>query len=130
MERVSGIGGYFLRAQDPESMLAWYRDVLGIDLGAHGLWNQPEGPTVIATFDADTDYFGSRSEGFGQQQTMLNFRVPDLDRMLTQVRESGAEVDPETQELAGVGRFGWVQDPEGNRIELWQPPSDDGEGQR
>ncbi|MGO2037153.1 MAG: VOC family protein [Brevibacterium sp.] len=130
MERVSGIGGYFLRAQDPETLLAWYRDVLGIDLGEHGLWNQSAGPTVIATFDADTDYFGSRSEGFGQQQTMLNFRVPDLDRMLAQVRESGAEVDPETQEMAGVGRFGWVHDPEGNRIELWQPPSDDGQGQR
>jgi predicted enzyme related to lactoylglutathione lyase len=72
--------------------------------------------TVFATFEAETDYFGARS-----QQTMLNFRVRDLDAMLAQLRAKGANVDEETQEMEGVGRFGWVSDPEGNRIELWQP---------
>ena len=74
------------------------------------------GPTVFATFEPETDYFGSRG-----QQTMLNFRVGDLDAMLAQLRAKGADVADETQELEGVGRFGWVTDPEGNRIELWQP---------
>ena len=64
----------------------------------------------------ETDYFGSRA-----QQTMLNFRVSDLDAMLAQLRAKGADVAEETQELEGVGRFGWVTDPEGNRVELWQP---------
>ena len=71
---------------------------------------------MFATFESDTDYFGSRT-----QQTMLNFRVRDLDAMLAQVRAAGANVGEETQEIEGVGRFGWVTDPEGNRIELWRP---------
>lgn len=119
MEQVNGIGGYFIRAHDPEKLQAWYRDVLGVDLGDHGLWNQEAGPTVVATFDSDTDYFGSKT-----QQTMLNFRVSDLEAMLTQLREAHSQVDDETQEMEGVGLFGWVHDPEGNRIELWQPPAD------
>ncbi|WP_448631642.1 VOC family protein [Cellulomonas soli] len=82
----------------------------------HGLWQQQPGPTVVATFDADSDYLGPRT-----QQTMLNFRVRDLDAMLAQLRAHDAEVAPEIQDMEGVGRFGWVNDPEGNRIELWQP---------
>jgi len=116
MERVQGIGGYFLRAVDPAALGAWYRDCLGLDADENGLWSQAAGPTVFAAFDAESDYFGSRS-----QQTMLNFRVADLDAMLAQLRAAGADVAAETQEMAGVGRFGWVTDPEGNRIELWQP---------
>ncbi|WP_406119483.1 VOC family protein [Streptomyces sp. NBC_00989] len=116
MERVLGIGGYFLRATDPEAIGAWYRDCLGLDADEHGLWGQEAGPTVFAAFEAGTDYFGSRT-----QQTMLNFRVRDLDAMLAQLRAKGADVDGETQDMEGVGRFGWVTDPEGNRIELWQP---------
>ena len=121
MERVTGIGGYFLRASDTEAMTTWYRDVLGVDFGDHGLWQQPAGPTVIGLFEADTDYFGTRSEGQDRQQTMLNFRVADLDAMIAQLREAGAEVDDQTQQMEGIGRFGWVTDPEGNRIELWEP---------
>lgn len=121
MERVNGIGGYFLRAADPEAMTAWYRDVLGVDFGDHGLWQQPAGPTVMAMFGADTDYFGTRPENQDRQQTMLNFRVADLDAMIAQLRAAGAEVDDETQQMDGIGRFGWVTDPEGNRIELWEP---------
>jgi predicted enzyme related to lactoylglutathione lyase len=71
---------------------------------------------VFATFESGTDYFGSHA-----QQAMSNLRVRDLDAMLQQLRDRGADVAKETQDLEGVGRFGWVTDPEGNRIELWQP---------
>jgi predicted enzyme related to lactoylglutathione lyase len=116
MERVLGIGGYFLRAEDPEALSAWYRDGLGLDVDEHGVWTQGPGPTVFATFEAGTDYFGPRA-----QQTMLNFRVSDLDAMLAQLRSLGADVADSIEEMEGVGRFGWVTDPEGNRVELWQP---------
>jgi predicted enzyme related to lactoylglutathione lyase len=116
MERVLGIGGYFMRAADPAALAAWYRDCLGLDVDELGLWSQEPGPTVFATFESGTDYFGSRT-----QQAMLNFRVRDLDAMLAQLRANGADVAAETQDMSGVGRFGWVTDPEGNRVELWQP---------
>jgi predicted enzyme related to lactoylglutathione lyase len=116
VERVLGIGGYFIRAADPAALGAWYRDCLGLDADENGLWGQEAGPTVFATFEPDTEYFGSRG-----QQTMLNFRVRDLDAMLAQLRAKGADVAEETQDMEGVGRFGWVTDPDGNRIELWQP---------
>jgi predicted enzyme related to lactoylglutathione lyase len=98
MERVLGIGGYFMRAADPAALGAWYRECLGLD------------------GESETGYFGSRT-----QQAMLNFRVRDLEAMLAQLRAKGADVAGETQEMEGVGRFGWVTDPEGNRVELWQP---------
>jgi predicted enzyme related to lactoylglutathione lyase len=104
MERVLGIGGYFMRAADPAALSAWYRDCLGLDADENGLWRQGAGPTVFATFESGTDYFGSRA-----QQTMLNFRVRDLDAMLAQLRAKGADVDRETQDMEGVGRFGWSQ---------------------
>ncbi len=116
MDRVLVVGGYFLRSADPVALSAWYRDCLGLDADDNGLWQQQPGPTVFATFGSDTDYFGSRG-----QQTMLNFRVRDLDAMLAQLRAKGADVPEEAQDMEGVGRFGWVTDPEGNRIELWQP---------
>jgi len=119
MEHVHGIGGHFLRAADPAALGAWYRDCLGLDADENGRWQQGPGPTVFATFESGTDYFGSRT-----QQVMLNFRVGDLDAMLEQLRAAGADVDSETQEMEGVGRFGWVTDPEGNRIELWQPAAE------
>ena len=116
MERVLGVGGYFMRAADPVALAAWYRDALGLDADENGAWHSDAGVTVFATFDSETDYFGSRA-----QQTMLNFRVRDLDAMLAQLRAKGADVAAETQDMEGVGRFGWVTDPEGNRVELWQP---------
>ncbi len=115
-ESVLGIGGYFIRAGDPPALNAWYRDCLGLDADEHGMWSQGAGPTVFATFESTSDYLGSRA-----QQTMLNFRVRDLDAMLAQLRAKGADVAEETQEAEGIGRFGWVTDPEGNRVELWQP---------
>ena len=85
-------------------------------LGPHERLRVRAGLTVFATFESETDYFGSRA-----QQTMLNFRVRDLDAMLAQLRAKGADAAKEVQEMEGVGRFGWVIDPEGNRVELWQP---------
>ena len=105
-----------MRAADPAALGAWYRDCLGLDTDEKGLWLQEAGPTVFATFESETDYFGSRA-----QQVMINFRVRDLDAMLAQLRAEGADVVEDTQEMEGVGRFGWVTDPEGNRIELWEP---------
>src|SRR3954465_5619303 len=88
MERVLGIGGYFLRAADPAALGAWYRECLGLDADEMGVWRQGDGVTVFATFESETDYFGSRA-----QQTMLNFRVGDLGAMLAQLRAKGADVD-------------------------------------
>jgi predicted enzyme related to lactoylglutathione lyase len=116
MERVLGIGGYFLRAADPDALSAWYRECLGLEADEEGQWHPAPGPTVFATFESGTGYFGSQV-----QQTMLNFRVRDLDAMLAQLRAHGADVAEETEAMDGVGRFGWVTDPEGNRVELWQP---------
>jgi len=116
MERVVGIGGYFLRAADPAALGAGYRECLGLDADEHGVWLPEGGVTVFATFESGTEYFGSRD-----QRTMLNFRVRNLDAMLAQLRAAGADVAEETEDMEGVGRFGWVTDPEGNRVELWQP---------
>jgi hypothetical protein len=118
MERVLGIGGAFFRAQDPRALARWYADNLGIDSGLEGetVWRQAEGPTVFAPFPADTDYFGASG-----QTWMLNFRVGNLDAMLAQLRKAGATIDERVEDQAGVGRFGWGYDPEGNRFELWEP---------
>jgi predicted enzyme related to lactoylglutathione lyase len=116
MQRVTGIGGFFFRARDPAGLAAWYEANLGISSRATAWsWSQQAGPTVFAPFPTDTDYFGRL-----EQQTMLNFRVDDLDAMLEQLRAAGATVDDEVAE-ASYGRFGHAVDPEGNRFELWQP---------
>lgn len=117
MERVTGIGGFFFRASDPVALARWYQDNLGIDCVADGdtVWQQETGPTVWAPFPSDTEYFGR-----ADQQTMVNLRVRDLDGMLAQLRDAGADVDATVEDYE-YGRFGWVTDPEGNRIELWQP---------
>jgi predicted enzyme related to lactoylglutathione lyase len=96
--------------------MRWYVEHLGLTDYNTEVWQQEAGPTVFAPFGEETDYFGRRD-----QQTMLNFRVRNLDAMLAQLRAAGADVDEKTQEDDGVGRFGWVTDPEGNRIELWEP---------
>lgn len=115
MQLVTGIGGVFLRAQDPEALTRWYADVLGVANTDHYPWQQQAGPTVWAPFPADTDYFGRRDQAW-----MVNFRVSDLDAVLTQLRSTGAEVNEKVEDT-DIGRFGWAHDPEGNRFELWQP---------
>jgi predicted enzyme related to lactoylglutathione lyase len=119
MQRVSGIGGIFFRAHDPRALARWYAETLGIDAYSEDrdvTWWPGAGPTVFAPFPSDTEYFGSPD-----QQAMLNFRVDDLNAMLAQLRAAGASVDDRVEDMAGVGRFAWATDPEGNRFELWQP---------
>ena len=119
MERVTGIGGVFMRSRDPAALARWYKEHLGVDAyseEADATWWQSEGPTVWAPFAADTDYFGRP-----EQTWMINFRVRDLDAMLGQLRAGGVDVDDDVQAMDGIGRFGWGTDPEGNRFELWEP---------
>jgi glyoxylase I family protein len=119
MVRVTGIGGYFFRARDPEALADWYEKNLGITTVGAGAWQQEAGPTAFAPFAADTDYFGRTD-----QQTMLNFRVNDLDAMLAQLRTAGASVEDKIVDES-YGHFGYATDPEGNRFELWQPVEPD-----
>jgi predicted enzyme related to lactoylglutathione lyase len=125
MERVTGIGGVFFRANDPGALLAWYQEHLGIapefETGSVFHWRDPAEPdrpgsTTWAIFPADTTYFGAMS-----QSSMINYRVRDLDAMLDQLRRAGAEVDERVEVMTGYGRFGWASDPAGNRFELWEP---------
>lgn len=119
MQRVTGVGGVFMRARDPAALARWYTENLGVDTVSDEedvVWWQEAGPTVWAPFPADTDYFGSSGQGW-----MINFRVVDLDAMLSQLREAGADVDERVELMDGIGRFGWAADPEGNRFELWEP---------
>ena len=119
MEKATGIGGLFIRSDDPARLARWYRETLGIDTYSEeqdGVWRQEAGPTVWSPFPRDTEYFGRPEQGF-----MVNLRVRDLDAMLAQVRATGSVVIDDVQEMEGLGRFGWVEDPDGNRIELWQP---------
>ena len=108
------------RARDPDALTAWYRDRLGVDPVPQSAgdepWRQDEGVTAFAPFTWDSEMIGPPEHTW-----MLNFRVADLDAMLAQLRAKGADVDEEAQDMEGVGRFGWVTDSEGNRIELWQP---------
>jgi predicted enzyme related to lactoylglutathione lyase len=123
MARVTGIGGVFLRARDPKALGAWYAQHLGIQLsewgGAQFLWSDEvpatTGSTAWSLFPADTKYFGS-----GPQSCMVNYRVDDLDALLTQLAAAGVPIDPKRDD-ADYGRFAWITDPEGNRVELWQP---------
>ena len=125
MEKVTGIGGIFFRVRDLERMSAWYREHLGIcaeDGHADFVWRETERPdevgrTVWSLFPADTDYFGP-----GRSAFMINYRVANLEKMLVQLRQS--EVTVEKVEEHDYGRFAWITDPEGNRIELWEPKSE------
>ena len=125
MQKVLGIGGVFIRAKNRESLARWYGKHLGIQID-ESWWGgvfpltTPEdtaGARVVwSAFEPDTDYLGSR-----EQQFMLNFRVADCRAMLDQLRAAGCMVDDKVEE-SEFGVFGWVTDPEGHRVELWQPP--------
>jgi predicted enzyme related to lactoylglutathione lyase len=126
MGRVTGFGGLFFKAADPAALAAWYRTHLGLPSNAGGNlavfpWRDSDDPaqegyTVWSPFPRDTRYFDPSTGSF-----MVNFRVEDLDALLAGLRSAGADVDDRVQE-SEYGRFGWVMDPEGNRIELWEPP--------
>ena len=125
MKRVTGIGGIFFKGQNAEELRSWYRKHLGIeaegDSGYAFEWresDQPEkiGQTVWSIFAGHTKYFEPSKSTF-----MINYRVADLDAVLAQLRSEGVEVDDRVDE-SEFGKFAWIMDPEGNRIELWEPP--------
>lgn len=117
MEKVSGIGGFFFRAEDPDSLSAWYKNNLGIDLAPQksggAPWQQDAGYTVFDPFEIENEMIPSG------KSWMINFRVHDLTRMVAQLRNNGNAVS----EIADYphGRFAELTDPEGNGIQLWQP---------
>jgi predicted enzyme related to lactoylglutathione lyase len=126
MKRVTGIGGIFFKAKDPKALGAWYREHLGLDVGDWGgaifKWGgegSEPGMTIWSTFAQDSDKMAPGTASF-----MLNFRVADLDALLAALRAEGCQVLDETDASSGFGKFGWIIDPEGNKVELWEPPAD------
>ena len=120
---MTGLGGVFFKASDPQRMYKWYEQHLGLRQEEGGVffrWREKEadtlGTTVWAIFKDDTKYFDPSKAPF-----MLNYRVDNLDALLTRLRAAGVEVE-ERREDSEYGRFAWIIDPEGNRIELWEPP--------
>lgn len=125
MKRVTGIGGVFFKSKNSELLQAWYQKHLGIEIEPWGgyafKWRTDDNPTGEGTtawniFDADTEYFNP-----GKSDFMINYRVENLDELLRLLRSEGCQVEAKVEE-SEYGKFGWVIDPDGNRIELWQPP--------
>jgi glyoxylase I family protein len=118
MAQATGIGGVFFRADDPAALAAWYHMHLGIDM-SRGTWPQAAGPTVFAPFKRDTDYFAA------DRQWMLNLRVDDLKALIANLQTASIAVETRA-DWDGHGEYGTfarIHDPEGNPIELWQPPA-------
>lgn len=115
MAKAIGIGGVFFRAADTQALAAWYEEHLGVT----GWWSQEAGPTVFAPFKADSDYFPA------DRRFMLNFRVDDLDGLLAKLSAAGVAIEtrPNEWDTPETGRFARIHDPDGNPIELWQPPA-------
>ena len=125
MQRVTGIGGIFFKSRNPEKLYQWYEEHLGLKRnGGEAVifpWRHPEdssktGMTVWSLFPRNTTYFSPSQSSF-----MVNYRVEDLDPLLELLRQEGVEID-EHREDSEYGRFAWIMDPEGNRLELWEPP--------
>jgi len=125
MQKVSGIGGIFFRADDPTVLAQWYKENLGIDLAPTSYdqkpWTQEAGATVFAPFPNDTEYFGESGRAW-----MVNFRVRDLDSFVSRLRASNIDVSVDPKSYPN-GRFARLHDPEGNPVELWEPSSKQGE---
>ena len=126
MKRVTGLGGIFFKAKNPAKLGAWYKKHLGLPVeewgGASFPWRDAKKParkgaTIWSPFEAKTKYFGS-----SKQVLMVNYRVANLQRVLAQLKKEGVWIDPKSGEGSEFGKFGWIKDAEGNRVELWQPP--------
>jgi predicted enzyme related to lactoylglutathione lyase len=124
MGRVRGVGGVFFKSENPEALRAWYAKHLGVvsegEYGTMFPWNQPDSPakdncTAWCIFPASTKYFGAGTANF-----MMNYVVDDLHATLKALRDEGVPVDEKVDEF-DYGKFGWITDPDGNRIELWEP---------
>ena len=123
MKRVTGIGGVFFKAKDPKTLRAWYEKHLGINSDQYGAvfkWvkekdSENPGNTVWSPFGKETKYFEPSEREF-----MINYRVDDLEKLLVVLKEEGVEIIGE-METYDYGKFGWIMDPEGNKLELWEP---------
>ena len=125
MQRVTGVGGVFFKSKDPERLFAWYEKHLGLkrdpgstDTSVVFRWrddHEGDGMTAWSIFPANTAYFQPSHANF-----MINYRVADLDALLDVLRQEGVEIDPKREDY-DYGRFAWIMDPDGNRIELWEP---------
>ena len=121
MARVIGLGGIFFKSRDPAALCAWYAQHLGVEIERFGGVKFQEdsarpGCVLWTPFKSDTTYFAPSTQPF-----MVNFRVDDLHALLAQLRGAGVQVDERVDE-SEYGRFGWIMDPDGNRVELWEPP--------
>ncbi len=120
---VTGLGGVFYRSQNPEALKKWYENNLGLPCDQYGYlfaWRQEHDPdkkgfTQLGIFQSDTDYFQPSSKPF-----MINFRVDDVSLMVEKLKKAGLQVVGEIEEYE-YGKFAWVMDPEGHKIELWEP---------
>ena len=122
MPKVTGLGGIFFKSRDPKALAAWYATHLGLPVEDFGGAMFPENATrpgyvLWSPFPQDTKYFAPSDQPF-----MINFRVDDLHALLARLRAAGVQVDSKVDE-SEYGRFGWIMDPEGNRVELWEPPA-------
>lgn len=125
--RVTGIGGIFFKTKNMKKAQAWYRQHLGLPLdptwgGCTFEWRDAKNPkktgcTVWSTFEPDTDYFGPGPQGF-----MVNYRVGDLKKVLAALTKEGVWIDPKGIEASEFGKFAWIKDCDGRRLELWEPP--------
>jgi predicted enzyme related to lactoylglutathione lyase len=115
MGKITGFGGFFFRSKDHKALAQWYEKILGVNGMA---WQQEAGPTVFAPFKQDTAYFGN-----DEQQFMLNFRVEGLDEFLEKLKAEDVRIDDNRMEES-YGKFAWIYDPEGNKIELWEPAAE------
>ena len=119
--RITGVGGVFFKAKDPKALASWYRDVLGLPLeswgGASLRYDAPKHPQALiwSAFPASTKYFAPSSSEF-----MINYAVDDMDAFVTRLRAKGVTILKRTDDDPN-GRFAWILDPEGNKIELWEP---------
>ena len=127
MKRVTGIGGIFFKAQNPDKLRSWYETHLGMPIESWGgmqfHWRRDEDPqsrgyTVWTLFKADSRYFDPSEKPF-----MINYRVENLAEVLAALKSEGVTGDEKIED-SEYGRFAWVMDPEGNRIELWEPPKE------
>lgn len=126
MKRVTGIGGLFFKCKDPDKVKEWYKNHLGLavdDWGASFGWRDKDNPdqvcyTAWSPFPGDTEYFNPSKKEF-----MFNYRVDDLEKLLAVLKDEGVEIVGEIEEYE-YGKFGWILDPEGNKIELWEPVDD------
>lgn len=124
MAKVIGIGGVFFKASDSAKLSQWYRDVLAIDIGEYGAMFKPnaipeKGYTAFGIFKRDSNYFDVPEKEV-QQEFLINFMVDDLFALLISIEKAGGRLIGKPEEYE-YGKFGWFADPEGNKIELWQP---------